>query len=207
MEAIKKLLKSLHCPLVGSLPRLGEERAVQAQVVRWLEDRCIRHLEITDREIILTLNEDWSQFIGRYLHELGCPYEWQEQGEGALGVSSCRALLWLVQYAVKLQFEEQAESMMLVEEEEQVETGGDVNTDDDEIWRRVQEIGEEMLGVTAAPEEPLFSYLQRIQKKIQAVLDDLDRMEAKSEVPLSAFPLGFSTGGESVGRCGLHMPI
>ena len=109
MGSLKTLLKALHCPFTDEFCETDFDHVVT--LVRWLEDRIIREYEQDERDALLCANnEAWSDNINKYLHKLGCPFEWSAQ--------CMDSLHWLVAFAVDLKYDDELENAMEVEEPE-----------------------------------------------------------------------------------------
>jgi len=70
-------------------------------LVIWLEDQKVRHYKIEDRLGLRTIESDnWSKSFLKYLNDIGCPI---------ISNTSEEILDWLVGFAVRLEFGDQAE--------------------------------------------------------------------------------------------------
>lgn len=72
------------------------------QLIVWLEDQKIRHMKIEDRAGLRDISSSsWNSSMQQYLSELNCPYN-----------NSSRELVvdWLLGYAVRLEYGDDAES-------------------------------------------------------------------------------------------------
>jgi len=89
------------------------ERKHVVTLVRWLEDRKIRDLEIDERERMLGDNSSWDINFNLYLQRLGCPFTWISMKHSPLD-----SLYWLTAFAVSLDYEDEIGDEMIQEEEE-----------------------------------------------------------------------------------------
>jgi hypothetical protein len=103
--AAEKTLSSL-CSSDNHTPKQILENMYLSDVksfVVWLENRKIRSLTFSERSTLLS-NLNWEVAISEYLMSLHCPYIW-----GQDSIDDC--LLWLVDYAMNLEYEENGENL------------------------------------------------------------------------------------------------
>ena len=106
MDGFRVLLQSLQYPHADSVKL--ESRNDQINIITWLEDRKIRHLEINEREPLRHYSTTWDSKFLYYLNDLGCPYSWDDQ----IIESVADCIIWLIEYAVASDYEDCAELMV-----------------------------------------------------------------------------------------------
>lgn len=84
---------------------MNDENEFRSLIV-WLEDQKVRHYKIEDRAALRnTTSSEWPKALETYVNDLGCPYPKNERS----------ALLdWLLGYAVRLEYGDDAEKFRAV---------------------------------------------------------------------------------------------
>jgi hypothetical protein len=92
MESLRRSLFALGCPFVADFNTDNAAHCVT--LVRWLEDRKIRELDIADRHI-LEDGPSWNDGLQKYLVNLGCPFLASD--------NIMDKLCWLVGHSISLE--------------------------------------------------------------------------------------------------------
>lgn len=96
------LLKALNCQ-ISSSKRLNEPQQF-AILVLWLENTKIRQYPVDDRKMLSqTSNSAWLDCYRKYLQDVQCPLSLEDDNK-------VQTLDWLLNYAVSLEFQDQADS-------------------------------------------------------------------------------------------------
>jgi RLL motif-containing protein 1 len=190
-----------------------QERGNQASLLLWLEDRKIREFSIADREgLRISPSETgaerwrvWGQAVKDYLVTLGCPHDWDEE--------PVDCVLWAVQYAIYVEYEECAESCTNIESSSGVNSnsmdassssssaaggGGRGNYDDDEALdaASIDELGGR-LAESRLPGEPNADYLHRLAKIIRFQVVPCLAESGGSEMDVSGGASASASGSSS----------
>lgn len=95
MASLKRSLEALQCPFSNNCNI--NDRSHRITLVRWLEDRKVRELDIEERKL-LTDSPKWEENFDIYLDRLGCPLAFLDD--------TADRVHWLVAKAVALEFED-----------------------------------------------------------------------------------------------------
>jgi hypothetical protein len=161
---MKKLLTALECPFVDTVD-LNVKSDVMRLVV-WLEDRKIRELEISERELLKQSGSFDTAFVD-YLARLQCPLAYTP-------TSQLACLNWLVGHAIGVEYEDSAEACKNLETTTGVGAGatgasGHRTTESTQaLDREVNKLGA-LLGVPrATSDQGTADYLHTIAVKVRA---------------------------------------
>jgi hypothetical protein len=97
MESMRRSLTALGCPFAVDFSIENATHCIT--LVRWLEDRKIRELDIAERHI-LEEGPTWNDGFQQYLVGLGCPFLASD--------SMMDKLSWLIGHAISLECEDKA---------------------------------------------------------------------------------------------------
>jgi hypothetical protein len=161
---MKKLLTALECPFVDTVD-LGVKSDVMRLVV-WLEDRKIRELEISERELLKQSGSFDTAFVN-YLARLQCPLTYTP-------TSQLACLNWLVGHAIGVEYEDSAEACKNLETTTGAGAGatgvsGHRTTESTQaLDREVNKLGA-LLGVSrATSDQGTADYLHTIAVKVRS---------------------------------------
>lgn len=96
MNSLKRSLLALQCPFAADFNEKNHTHCVK--LVRWLEDRKVRELDIEERTL-LDDGPGWNDNFNKYLKRLQC----QDLGKD---VTLLEKLAWLTAHAVSLEYED-----------------------------------------------------------------------------------------------------
>mmetsp|Transcript_24916 Transcript_24916/g.25137 ORF Transcript_24916/g.25137 Transcript_24916/m.25137 type:complete len:232 (+) Transcript_24916:100-795(+) len=178
---IAHLLTCLGYPQPGGLNL--NIRADYIKLVRWLEDRKIRELEINERQKLRENSDEWDDEFMKYLERLGCPIKWNPD-------FSIDCLHWLVSHAISVEYEDEADDCADVEYMMNVDQSIESKLDELDL------IGE-FIGLNRIPHEDDDEYLERIVKVLKVKLSMKSYytpVNMKLSMTLDDFPLELDTG-------------
>jgi hypothetical protein len=209
---MKRLLEALDCPFAAALPAIETLKVKDCIIiVRWLEDRVIRELDISERDQLRHCHPDCHANISNYLTRLGCPYPWTAHSLLDICHDNLGALNWLGSHAIGLKYEDE----FPIDSSSAIDTDEPLTSDDClEIKLKIDDIGCLMKVLRKDAESNTgcqitflalllrslritgyVDYLRRLVMQIKCSL--LPQEGSIQPFTLDDFPLGFDTGGAS----------
>jgi len=157
----------------------------------WLEDRKIRELDISERDVLRIDSPEYDSEISSYLNRVGCPIIYDPHHLED-------AFTWLLSHAIAVEYEDCAEACNNLENS--MDAGEDgFDTDIDDLGRAVENLGV-MLKLQRKLDEDIPDYLCRINKAIRLFLSPCSALVSSAcieeSVSVLDFPLGFDVGDE-----------
>lgn len=200
------LLSALKYPKAGS-GLLDNDKDFAALVI-WLENTKIRQYSIEDRKGLANIqNPSWDTSFQQYLKDVQCPIESQSSSRSAV-------MDWLLNYAVGLEYQDQAGKYNAVAPTQQKKQKNAVKNmsheqhlytdiEDSGVIKAMQHLNEQ-LNLTQSPAQPLEQLQEArdlVSDQVLPALEDSQLSNAAREaaaqlshLDVNKFPLGFTTG-------------
>lgn len=170
------------------------DRSEFIKCVIWLEDRKIRELEISEREVLRNDSSQYDVEVASYLTRLGCPVAYNSQ-------QLDETLTWLLSHAISVEYEDCADSCHNLENRmDAICEQAEMEADAEGLDAAVYNLGM-LLKMERKEEEDIPTFLSRLNKFIRLFLSHGPSSSPFADtVHIQDFPLGFDTGDKLVNQ-------